>query len=84
MINPTASRKRWTYIHFGSVRATTACSHFWGNVNGSANTSGHIACVHVGGSLIHSKLPAGGQAKISNLDIFNTIWAGANEDVLRL
>lgn len=73
-----------TYIHFGSVGATSSRPDFRGDVDSSANAPCHVACVRVRGSLVDSKLPAGGEPKVADFHILDAIWAGADEDVLRL
>ena len=73
-----------TYIHLRGIGSTTSCSHFRGNINSRTNAPGYVACIRVRGSLIHRKLSTSGQPKVSNLDIFYTVRACTNEDILRL
>jgi hypothetical protein len=73
-----------TYVDFCSVRATTSGPDLRGDVDGRADRTRHVAHIPTGGSLVHTKLSACGQPKVSNLDVLDTVWPSADENVLGL
>jgi hypothetical protein len=77
-------RRRVTYIHFGSVRATASGPDFGGNINSSADAPGHVAGICAGSGLVGDQLTAGRQSEVSNFYIFDSIRTSTDEDVLRL
>lgn len=71
-----------TYIYFGRVRTAASSPHFRGDIDGRANTTGHVARIHVGHGLVDGQLSARCQTEISDFHILNAIRTSADEYVL--
>lgn len=74
-----------TYINFRTIRPAGSRAYLRCRIRGRTDASGNVVRFHdVWESLVDGKLTAGGQAKISNLDVVRSIAAVSNEYVFRL